>query len=84
MSSITKHISFPAQLFSSMEKRSGEFGVSIAEYIRHLAMNDIQLFSKKSWEDSLPTYKASDELWSTWNEAKEEGVVMTAEEFKNR
>ena len=89
---ITKHVSFPAQLFASMETRAGDFGISIAEYLRHLAINDItyrNTFQKKidleSWENSLPEYKGSSDFWKRIDTSREEGFSdMSFEDFKNR
>ena len=86
---ITKHISFPPALFAKIEQSASSFGVSFAEYLRHLAINDfvqknngVNSQKWKEWEDSLPVYTATDEKWAEWDKAKnEKGIVMTAAEF---
>jgi len=86
---ITKHVSFPPALFAKIEMNASSFGVSFAEYLRHLAMNDSlkneELLKQKKWENGLPVCTASEEKWEEWSQAKKEkGVTMTAEEFKSR
>ena len=88
-SNITKHISFPPALFAKIKANAEDFGVSIAEYIRYLAMNDsvkkIEYQKHKVWEESLPVYTATDEKWKAWDKArKDNGVILTPEEFKDR
>ncbi len=79
--SVTKHISFPLALFSKIEKNANVFGVSFAEYLRHLAMNDTAKNNRKhknilqEWENSLPTYLATEE--------EEQAIVMGNNEIKN-
>ena len=89
--SVTKHISFPQELFAKIETNAKRFGVSFGEYLRHLAIND-DIQSKtteeqkwQKWEDSLPIYKATDEKWKQWDEARKgSSVTMTPDEFSNR
>ncbi len=87
---VTKHISFPAPLFAFIEKQAGKFGLSIAEYMRHLALMEIreqefeQKISRKNWENSLPEYEISEKYWNILDEGKKEMVEMTLDEFKQR
>lgn len=86
---ITKHVTFPAALFEKIESKAANFGVSFAEYLRHLAMNDSTKKTEKQkwkeWEDSLPVYTATEEKWKEWDKAKaEDNITITLEEFKKR
>ncbi len=85
-SNITKHISFPPELYKKIELNAGQFGVSFAEYLRHLAINDISKSNKisdmKAWEDSLPVHQASEYENELIDSSKnKDGIFMTAENF---
>lgn len=85
--SIKKHISFPAKLFHQIEAQAENFGISVAEYLRHLAINDISTKKTeaqkwKEWEDSLPVYTATEKKWKEWDKARrEKSVTMTPNEL---
>ncbi len=83
---ITKHISFPPALFMQLEANAKNFGVSVAEYLRHLAMNDISQKRKSqnivSWENNLPNFTATDQKWQEWDNAEnEKNQIMTSDQF---
>lgn len=90
MNSVTKHISFPPPLFQSMEMQAKRFGLSIAEYIRHLAIMDIrekefqEKISADKWENSLPEYEISEAYWNILDTAKNDMQELSVEAFKNR
>ena len=37
---VKKHITFPKALFTLLELQASKFGMTVAEYIRYLAVND--------------------------------------------
>lgn len=90
MNSITKHISFPPPLFASIETQAKRFGLSIAEYIRYLAIMDIrerelqEKMSVQKWEHSLPEYEISQGYWNILDTAKDDMQELSIEAFKNR
>ena len=68
----------------NVEINAKAFGVSVAEYLRHLAMNDIsekkEFQALKNWEESLPSFKATDKKWKEWDESSaEEGIIMSSD-----
>jgi hypothetical protein len=51
MKSIKKHITFHPQLYRFAERRAKMYGVSVAEYIRHLIMEDSKKLIPKTPDD---------------------------------
>ncbi len=85
-SGISKHITFPPALLEKIKTNANAFGVSFAEYLRHLAINDVihktEEQKRKEWADSLTVYHATEEESERWNKARqEEGIKMTSEEL---
>ncbi len=86
---IKKQITISTALFARVQEKADELGVSFAEYLRYLMISDFKKEKKinqnKSWDESLPVYIATEkESESIISAKKEEGILMTAEEFKNR
>lgn len=62
---IVKHMVFPSKLASQIEMRAKRFGISFAEYLRHLAIKDLEseyveiadIEHEKVIEESMEDYK---------------------------
>jgi hypothetical protein len=54
---IKKHITFPLSMFRLAEIRSKQFGISIAEYVRHLIINDTTSLLKRQSQNDLADFE---------------------------
>lgn len=39
---VTKHLVFPAELAKQIEQKASKVGFTFAEYLRHIAVNDVE------------------------------------------